>query len=100
MTGVQTCALPIWLERDDLSGSLYSLMTDHFGHKIGSADCSVTALLPGARFQEYLNVSRQTPLLKVNSLYYSSSGTTLYYERAIYRTDMYEYSFRITTQPV
>lgn len=88
------------LEQGDLSGSLYSLMTDHFDHKIGSADCSVAALLPGARFQEYLAVARQTPLLKVNSLYFSTSGTTLYYERAIYRTDMYEYNFRITTQPV
>ena len=88
------------LEQGDLSNSLYSLMTDHFYHKIGSADCSVSALLPGARFQEYLAVARQTPLLKVNSLYFSISGATLYYERAIYRTDMYEYNFRITTQPV
>lgn len=88
------------LTQDDLADSLYRLMTDSFGHKIGSADCSVVALLPGARFQEYLGVTRQTPLLKVNSLYFSTSGATLYYERAIYRTDMYEYNFRITTQTV
>ena len=65
------------LVREDLSGSLYSLMTDQFGHKIGSVDCSVTALLPGTRFQEYLQVARQTPLLRANSLYYSASGGTL-----------------------
>lgn len=88
------------LEREDLAGSLYFLMTDVFGHRIGSADSSVSALLPGARHQEYLNIPRSTPVLKVNSLYYSASGATLYYERAVYRTDMYEYNIRISTQPM
>ena len=88
------------LKKSDLTGSLYKLLTDDYGIKIGSADCAISALLPGARFQEYLAVSRQTPLLKVNSLYYAASGATLYYERAIYRTDMYEYNVRISTQPV
>ncbi len=88
------------LKRDDLSGSLYHLMTETFGHRISSADSSVSALLPGARHQAYLGIARNMPILKVNSLYYSSSGTTLYYERAVYRTDMYEYNIRISTQPV
>ena len=88
------------LERVDLVGSLYRLMTETFGHRIGSADSSVSALLPGARYQEYLNIPRNTPVLKINSLYYSASGTTLYYERAIYRADMYEYNIRISTQPI
>jgi len=88
------------LEREDLTGSLYHLMTEHFGHRIGSADSSVSALLPGARYQEYLKTARNTPVLKINSLYYSASGTTLYYERAIYRADMYEYNIRISTQPI
>ncbi|MFA5675639.1 MAG: GntR family transcriptional regulator [Christensenellales bacterium] len=88
------------LEKSALLGSLYNLLTDTYGHKIGSADCSISTLLPGARFQEYLNVARQTPLLRVNSLYFLASGGTLYYERAIYRTDMYEYNVRIATQPV
>lgn len=87
------------LRKEDLAGSLYHLMTEVFGHRIGSADSSVSALLPGARHQEYLKIPRSTPILKVNSLYYSASGTTLYYERAVYRTDMYEYNIRISTQP-
>lgn len=88
------------LERNDLKGSLYKLLTDDYGIKIGSADSAISALLPGARFQEYLCVTRQTPLLKVNSLYYAANGSTLYYERAIYRTDMYEYNVRISAQSV
>lgn len=88
------------IKKSDLLGSLYSLITNTYGHKIGSADSAISALLPGARFQEYLQVTRQTPLLKVNSLYYLASGAPLYYERAIYRTDMYEYNVRITTQSV
>lgn len=87
------------LKREDLTGSLYLLMTDTFGHRIGSADSSVSAQLPGARHQQYLSVPRNTPVLKINSLYYSASGSTLYYERAIYRADMYEYNIRISTQP-
>ncbi len=88
------------LKREDLSGSLYRLMTETFGHRIGSADSSVSALLPGARYQQYLQIPRNTPVLKINSLYYSASGATLYYERAIYRADMYEYNIRISTQPI
>ncbi len=86
------------LRRSDLLGSLYSLMTDVYGHKILSADSSMTADLPGTRLQEDLCITRQTPVLRVNSLYYSVSGTTLYYERAAYRTDMYEYNIRISKQ--
>jgi GntR family transcriptional regulator len=87
------------LTRQDLSGSLYRLMTDTFGHRIGSADSSVSARLPGSRDQKYLAVPRQTPVLRVISLYYSAGGLTLYYERAVYRSDMYEYNIRISTQP-
>jgi len=85
---------------DDLCGSLYRLMTETFGHRIGSADSSVSALHPGARHQEYLNITRHTPVLKIDSLYYSTSGNTLYYEQAVYRADMYEYNIRISTQLV
>ncbi len=88
------------LGREDLTGSLYRLMTETFGHRIGSADSSVSALLPGPRHQQYLRIQRQTPVLKINSLYYAASGLTLYYERAVYRADMYEYNIRISTQPL
>ncbi len=87
------------LKIGDLATSLYSLISDVFGHKVGSADSSVSAHHPSARQQEYLNITRAAPVLKIDSLYYSTSGTTLYYERAVYRADMYEYNIRISTQP-
>jgi GntR family transcriptional regulator len=86
------------LRQNDLLGSLYSLMTDTYGHKISSADSSMSAQLPGLKLQEDLGITRQTPVLKVNSLYYATSGITLYYERGVYRTDMYEYNIRISKQ--
>ncbi len=85
------------LELKDLKGSLYKLINNT--HKIGSADSSVTALHPSARQQEHLCISRNTPVLKIDSLYYSVSGVTLYYERAVYRADMYAYDIRIIAQP-
>ncbi len=87
------------LKLSDLTSSLYRLISDTFGHKIGSADSSVSAHHPSARQQQYLNITRNTPVLKIDSLYYSASGATLYYERAVYRADMYEYNIRISTQP-
>lgn len=86
------------LRRSDLMDSLYTLMTDAYGHKIASADSSMSAQLPGSKLQEDLGITRQTPILKVNSLYHTVSGVTLYYERAAYRTDMYEYNIRISKQ--
>ncbi len=86
------------LRRADLMGSLYSLMTDTYEHKIAIADSSMTADLPGSQLQKDLRITRQTPVLKVNSLYYAASGVTLYYEHAAYRTDMYEYNIRISRQ--
>lgn len=88
------------LKIGDLASSLYNLISDVFGHKIGSADSSVSAHHPSARQQQYLGITRNTPILKIDSLYYSASGATLYYERAVYRADMYEYNIRISTQPV
>jgi GntR family transcriptional regulator len=87
------------LKLSDLTSSLYSLIGDVFGHKIGSADSSVSARHPSASQQQYLGITRNTPILKIDSLYYSASGATLYYERAVYRADMYEYNIRISTQP-
>lgn len=86
------------LSRSDLDGSLYNLITNEYGHKIASADSSMSAELPGTKLQKALGITRQTPVLKVNSLYIASSGNTLYYERAAYRTDMYEYNIRISKQ--
>jgi len=86
------------LRRNDLTGSLYSLISETYNHKIAYADSKLSAALPGPRLREDLCITRQTPVLKVNSLYFSSSGLTLYYERAVYRTDMYEYNIRISKQ--
>lgn len=86
------------LEKNDLQSSLYSVINETFGHRVGSADCSVSTQHPTAKQQELLGVSRNTSVLRIDSLYYSISGITLYYERAIYRADMYEVNFRITTQ--
>lgn len=85
------------LKEEDLQSSLYTLI-ETFGHKIGSADCCVSALHPTSRQQAYLNITRNTPVLKIDSLNYSVSGVTLYYERAVYRADMYDYNIRVTTQ--
>jgi len=92
---VPFCICP-GLKKKDLKSSLYSIIST-YGHRVGSADCSVSALHPTAKQQEHLKISRNTPVLKIDSIYYSVSGATLYYERAVYRSDMYECSFRITT---
>ncbi|MBT3319793.1 MAG: GntR family transcriptional regulator [Clostridia bacterium] len=82
----------------DLKESLYKLINETFGRNIGSADSRVSALHPSAKQQEYLRISRNTPVLKIDSLYYSVSGEPLYYERALYRADMYEYNIRISSK--
>ena len=83
------------LKKSDLETSLYQLITNVYGHKIASADSTVSALHPSAQQQAYLDITRNTPVLRINSLYFSASGIALYYERAIYRSDMYEYTIRI-----
>ena len=82
----------------DLKLSLYKLINETFSQNIGSADSSVSARHPGSKQQEILKIGRNTPVLKIDSLYYSVSGEPLYYERAIYRADMYEYNIRISSK--
>ena len=82
----------------DLKSSLYKLINETFGRNIGSADSSVSAMHPSAKQQEYLRIDRNTPVLKIDSLYFSVSGEPLYYERALYRADMYEYNIRILSK--
>ncbi len=82
----------------DLKSSLYKLINETFGRNIGSADSSVSAMHPSAKQQEYLRIDRNTPVLKIDSLYYGVSGEPLYYERALYRADMYEYNIRISSK--
>ena len=85
------------LSRSDLESSLYRLIGETYGHKLGSVDSTVSALHPSTQQQTYLGISRNTPVLKIDSLYFSASGAVLYYERAVYRSDMYEYTIRIGT---
>jgi len=86
------------LKADDLAQSLYDVITLTYSKTIGSADSSVSALHPSAQQQQYLEIGRNTPVLKIDSIYYSVSGEALYFEHAMYRADMYEYNIRISTQ--
>jgi len=86
------------LKRADLKKSLYGLITEGYGIRIGSVDCAMTALHPSPAQQELLNIPRNAPVLKVDSLYYGTGGDPLYFEHAMYRADMYEYNIRIFTQ--
>ncbi len=81
--------------KDDLSGSLYSLLQDKYSYTISFMDNRIQAVLPSQEEKSLLHIAGNTPLLSINGVNYTEKGLKLFFEKSIYRSDEYEYSVRV-----
>ena len=83
------------LATDDVSGSLYAVLRDRYGIRLGSATMSLWPELPDARTADHLGVARTTPCLYVEMTDLDDRGRTVMHARCHYRGDRYRMSLRI-----
>ncbi|MDO8685670.1 MAG: GntR family transcriptional regulator [Clostridiales bacterium] len=85
------------LEKLDLTGSIYRIFREEYGHEIEAADSMVEAIKASQEEKELLDIKGYIPLLCISTLYYGNGGIRLFYEKAVYRSDEFKYSVRINT---
>ena len=71
------------LDKRNLSGSLYKLLSDSYGQTIESADEEISSLLIGKEISEKLAVSVGTPALEIQRRTFNKRGDCLEVAKAI-----------------
>lgn len=83
------------LDRYDLTESLYSIMKKEYSYSIHYVDNMIEAVKPSKEDRALLDIGTSVPVLGVTGVVYTSSDMKLWYEKSLYRSDMYLYNVRI-----
>ena len=86
------------LSAADVTGSLYALLRERYGIRLGSASMSLSPELPDARTAEQLGIARSAPCLYVEMTDVDERGRTVMHARCHYRGDRYRMFMRIEGQ--
>jgi GntR family transcriptional regulator len=79
------------LTRRDAEGSLYTAWSDRHGLSIGGADEIIRAVALSRSEAAQLGVPARSPALEVRAVGYLADGRRLWWERTLYRSDLYEF---------
>ena len=80
----------------DESASLYEIYEEIYHLRIGDARIRLEAIIPPARYQTALNLSKETPVLYMQCLAHLSDGSPLYYVDCYYSSENYIFTARVT----
>lgn len=75
---------------EDLTGSLYELLSRRYGMTLSRAESRVSAVLPSAEDAARLNIKQSQPCLRVHSRSITASGAIAEQTTSLYRGDRYE----------
>jgi len=79
------------LTRRDAEGSLYAAWSDRHGLTIGGADEIIRAVALSRSEAAQLGVPARSPALEVRAVGFLADGRRLWWERTLYRSDLYEF---------
>ncbi|GAB6093487.1 GntR family transcriptional regulator [Furfurilactobacillus curtus] len=77
--------------KEDVTNSLYRVLEDEAGLKVGHAQQTVSAMTASERVAEYLNVKRSAPLLRLRQVSFLNDGTPFEYVRTQYVGSRFEF---------
>lgn len=83
------------LKKRDVNGSLYRLFTEQFALNVTGADETITAVALSKEEAARLGVRSRSPALEVTTVGYVNDGIPLWWERTLYRADVYQFRNRI-----
>jgi GntR family transcriptional regulator len=88
------------LEHEDLaSGSLYALLENQYGYRLGYAEYTIKTVAADERQANLLGVSMDDTLLVREGTTYLENGTPIEHTILYNRGDRYEYTFRAVRRP-
>ncbi|MGE5558408.1 MAG: GntR family transcriptional regulator [Bacillota bacterium] len=88
------------LEKYDISASLYRIFWEKYGYYITHGDNIIGVVKASPRDKKTLDIAGEVPLLSITSIKYTAAGLKLYYEKSLYRSDLYEYQIRVFSDVV
>lgn len=83
------------LEKYDLTASLYNVMKNEYSYTIHFIDNTIEAVRAAKEERELLDIPATVPVLSISGVTYTTNELKLWYERSLYRSDLYVYSVRI-----
>lgn len=83
------------LTQRDVEGSLYAAWSVRHGLTVGGADEVIRAVSLSRAEAELLNIPARSPAFEVRAVGYLSDGRQLWWERTLYRADIYEFHTRL-----
>lgn len=84
------------LDAEQLRYSLYALIERKTHLKINSADQTISAVTPGAKEANLLDIPPSTACFCIKSTGFLDNGHPLWYETTLYRGDIYVFSGKIS----
>lgn len=84
------------LDTEQLRHSLYALIERKTHLKINSADQTISAVTPGAKEANLLDIPPSTACFCIKSTGFLDNGHPLWYETTLYRGDIYVFSGKIS----
>lgn len=79
----------------DENASLYEIYEKTYGLKIGDADIDLEAIIPYAKYQNALLLSKEAPVLFMRCLARQANGHPLYYVECYYSSNNYVFSAHV-----
>jgi GntR family transcriptional regulator len=83
------------LKRSQAQGSLYQAWTELHGLRLSGADETIRAVLLTQEEAAHLGVSTGVPALEVTAVGFLEGEIPLWWERTLYRADLYEFHSRL-----
>lgn len=83
------------LKKRDVNGSLYQLFTEKFALNVTGADETIAAVALSKEAAARLGVRSRSPALEVTAVGYINDDVPLWWERTLYRADVYQFRNRI-----
>ncbi len=85
----------------DLTGSLYQVFQNEYGHKLSRAQQTICFSNPDQSVLEYFDISEEDiPFFYVEGITYQETGIPILYEQSYYRGDLYKYKIDIINEQV
>jgi GntR family transcriptional regulator len=79
----------------DFSGSIYRLLEETYGVRIGEAEKVIEAMVASPEEGEVLGVAPGDALLVIRNTTFDKAGTAVEYAEGLYRSDRYKYVVRL-----
>ena len=88
------------LVKEEIISSLYHVLEEKGGHKIGAASQTISAMIASEQIADYLQIKRGDAILRMRQITCFENGQPFEYVRTQYVGNRFEFLFRKIRQEI